>query len=283
MNYEFIWTTTKDDIDLYGLLTPKKHTRIVINIHGTASNFYEMDFVPYFTEALDKIGWSFLSCNNRGAYVLECYQKSGSAVEQFEDCLVDIDAWIAFALSQGFKEIVLSGHSLGTEKVVYYMEKGAYKHKIKGVILLAPADSYGTEEMFQKENKLDLMKEALELKKQGRQEIFLTSTWKSHAGVLQKSAGSFINFFGKDSELSTALPLRNGKKLAFYSRIQVPILVVIGDQHEYTVIPIENALDLMKKENKLTQIVQIKNCSHDFEGHERELAKKVSTFLKEIK
>lgn len=282
MNYEFVWVTTEDGIDLYGLLSPEKCAGVVINIHGTASNFYEMDFVSYFTQAFDKIGYSFLSTNNRGAYVLECYQKSGAAVEKFEDCLLDIDAWIEYAFSKGFKEIVLSGHSLGTEKVVYYMKKGEHRDKIKGVILLAPADSYGTQEHFLKENNVDLMKEAQELERKRRGEVFLTSLWKSHAGVLQKSANSYINFFSRNSELSKALPLRNGKDLAYYRAINVPILVAIGDQTEYTVIPIKDALALMKKENKLTTAYQLKKCTHDFEGKETELASIIVRFLKTL-
>ena|SRR3989338_3438709 len=145
MEYELVWTKTKDDLELYGLLKESAlHKRILINVHGTASNFYEEDFIANFAKELPKIGISVLSTNNRGAYGLEVYQNSGAAIEKFEDCLLDIDAWIEFSIKRGCKEIILSGHSLGTEKVVYYMANGKYRSKVIAVILLAPADSYGS-------------------------------------------------------------------------------------------------------------------------------------------
>ena len=61
-------------------------------------------------------------------------------MENFEDCVVDIDAWIKFALSKGYEKIILMGHSLGTEKIVYYMNKGRYTNKVKAIILLGFAD-----------------------------------------------------------------------------------------------------------------------------------------------
>ena len=62
----------------------------------------------------------------------------------------------------------------------------------------------------------------------------------------------------------------------------MPILVIIGDQKEYTVIPIKEALEALKKENKLASCFQIKDCNHDFEGKEEELNKIIMTFLKEL-
>lgn len=136
---------TEDKVQLYGLyIKPQTSNSIFINIHGTASNFYEEDFIKYLTEDFMENNISMLSTNNRGTGVYDCYAKTGSAVEKFEDCIKDIDAWIEFAIKQKYKKIILSGHSLGTEKVVYYMSNGKYKNKVNGIILLAPADSYAS-------------------------------------------------------------------------------------------------------------------------------------------
>lgn len=284
MKWPIVNVTTKDNLPLYGMLSEaKKSKTLLVNMHGTASNFYEEDFMGEISESLVKNGISVLSANNRGAMVLENYPARGAALENFEDCLLDIDAWIEFALSLGYKYIILQGHSLGTEKAVYYMNKGKHREKIAAVILLAFSDSYGNQMKYLNGKKDVLMPEAKKLVAEGKGEFFLSSDWLSHSGVLPKSAKSYINFFSEGSELSKALPLRKGKNLDYYSRIKIPILAVIGDEKEYTIIPIKEALNLLEKENKLSEVHQIKNCNHDFEGREEELTKIISSFIKENK
>lgn len=281
MHRDIVEIETKDKLPLFGILSrADKSKTILINIHGTASNFYENRFMSQIETALMRESISTLSTNNRGAAVMQVYPHAGAALEHFEDCVLDIDAWIEFALSNGYNSAILQGHSLGTEKVVYYMNKGKNVNKIKAIILLAPADSYGYTKEVCLDNKTfnELIKEAKSLKNKER---FLTARWLCHGEVLPKGADSFLNFFQEGSELSKALPLRQGKNLKMYQEIKVPILVSIGDQKEYTVIPIKEALTVLKKENPRTRCIQLKNCNHDFEGKEEELSKVITDFIKE--
>ncbi|MEK6819175.1 MAG: DUF1749 domain-containing protein [Nanoarchaeota archaeon] len=282
MKCSIIEVETSDSLPLFGLYNKvNKSKTILISIHGTASNFYENYFMTILTEQLSKKDVSSLSTNNRGTSVYQIYPRAGAAIEHFEDCLLDIDAWISYALAQGYKNIILQGHSLGAEKIVYYMSKGKYVKNIKAVILLGPADSYGytTECCLDKKELKDLIEEAKILVSKGNKEVFLRKKWLSHGNVLPKGADSFLNFFTPNSELSKTLPLRQGKDLKMYQNIKVPILVAIGDQKEPTVIPISKALEVLKKENKFAECIQIKDCNHDFEEKEEELTKIILTFL----
>jgi pimeloyl-ACP methyl ester carboxylesterase len=289
MENPFVHVVTADKLDLYGILinAPKKDT-IIINIHGTADNFYDNDFVWQIAETLKLLNISVLSVNNRGSYNLEFYnygpdarRNSGASVEIFEKCILDIDAWIKFALSLGYKKVILEGHSLGTEKVVYYMNKGKYRNKVKAVILLGFSDSYGHHfQQFNKKTRESLLNEAKTLIKNKKNEQFLTNIWLSHAGVLPQSAESYLNFFSDESELSKVFPIRNGSNLAMYKKIKVPILGVIGDQKEYTVIPVKDAIILLKTENKMAKIYQIKSSDHNFSGQEIKLASIIKKFIK---
>lgn len=278
MKYSLVQVETKDKLPLHGLLLEPNKNTIVISIHGTASNFYEDDFTGPLAEVLNKNEISFLSTNNRGAFVLQAYPPRGSAMENFEDCILDIDTWIRFVVSRGYSRIILQGHSLGTEKVVYYMNKGKYKDKISAIILLAFSDSFGNQKEYKKEKLLMLEAKKLIKEKKGYQ--LLTSDWLSHSGELPKNADSYHNFFKENSELSKALPLRKGKNLDFFRKIHAPILAIIGDQKEYTIIPIKEAIKLLTKENTLSECHQIKNCNHCFEGKEQQLAKIIMSFLK---
>ena len=199
MEYPIVEVKTKDNLILNGILfKDSKCKKIIINIHGTASNFYDEPFIKPMALEFPKIGYSFLSTNNRGNSVLtHTWQKCGSAVERFEDCLIDIDTWIEFVLEMGYSEIILQGHSLGTEKIVYYMNNGKYKNKIKLIILLGFSESYGNGIKFMEKtnSKNKLFEEAKRLIKEGRGEQFLTTKWYSHAGLLPKSAESFLNQF----------------------------------------------------------------------------------------
>jgi pimeloyl-ACP methyl ester carboxylesterase len=281
MDYPIVEVETSDKIPLFGLyLEAKNSKKILINIHGTASNFFENYYMTSLSESLLKKGISILSTNNRGASVMQVYPLAGAAIEHFEDCLKDIDVWIEFVLSKGYNEIILQGHSLGSEKVVYYMNKGKYREKIVKIILLGPADSWGYNyELLGKDKMKKLLDESANLVKSGKNEQFLSNIWLCHGGVLPKGADSFINFFQENSELSRALPLRKGKDLEFYQQIKVPILVAIGDEHEYMGISIEEGLKALRNENKLSKCYKLKNCNHDFEDKEEELTKLIVDFI----
>ena len=284
MPYTIVEIETPDNLPLFGLYNKiNKSKTILINVHGTASNFYENYFMVTLAESLEKEGISTLSTNNRGASVMQVYPHAGAAIENFEGCVLDIDAWIDYVLSQGYKNIILQGHSLGTEKVVYYMNKGKNTKKVNAIILLSPADSYGytTEQCLNKKELGELFEEAKMLVSRGDKEVFLRKKWLCHGNVLPKGAGSFLNFFNQNSELSKVFPLRQGKNLKMYQNIKVPILIAIGDQEEYTVIPVKEALVVLKKENSLSKCFQLENCNHDFEGREEELSKIIIDFLKE--
>lgn len=287
MDYPIVQVKTRDEIWLHGLYLHKpQDDAVLINIHGTASNFYEEYFIEVLAKKIKDKNISLLSTNNRGAGVYDAYQEIGAAVEKFEDCLTDIDAWIEFALKDGFKEIILSGHSLGTEKVVYYATNGKYADKVNAIILFAPADSYGSHRVHEgrpnpRAQEIEtLLEKSQKLIAEGKGNEFLPRhAYGSHEGIMPKSAESFVNFLGPDSKVLNALPLAT-EKLETFSKIKVPILAVIGDQNEYTALTTTNALELMRRENPLTETIQIRDCDHDFQGKEEELAEIVLKFLK---
>jgi len=280
VNYPIVKIKTPDDITLFGFLAESETKEtILINIHGTGSCFYAEEFESEFIERLPKKGISVLFTNNRGNYSLESWQGTGCSVEKFEDCLIDINSWIEFVLSKGYKKIILQGHSLGTEKVTYYMERGKYKDSIVGVILLGFADSFGCQMKFLETQKIDPMVNARELAEKGKGNEFITSIRLCHAGVLQKTAESYINCFSENSELSKALPLRKGKDLTYYQNIKVPILGVISDTDEWNEMLGVDTVTLLKNENKNAEIKTISGTDHSFTGKKKELVDIVEEFI----
>lgn len=280
VSYPIVKVKTEDNLVLHGLIndTATKNS-IPIFIHGTSDSFCGEDFIKNLFEELPKNQYAFLSTNNRGASVLKAYQKCGSAVEFFEDSVKDIDAWIKFALDRGYSSVTLIGHSLGSEKVVYYMNKGNFTDYIKSVVLLGPADSFGYHYQELKDKLIDLENEAKSLVKAGKGYQLLTTVWNSHAGVMPQNAESYLNLYSEGSELSKAFPFRENNKLEYFKNINVPVLAVIGDKYEYTVIPIDDAIALMKREKPNANVVQLQDCGHDFVNNEAELLNIINNFL----
>jgi len=213
MKYPIVKTVTSDQIELFGFLAEAggEKDAILIHIHGTSSSFYCEEYARLFAEEFPALGVATLFTNNRGSHVMEAWQNTGAALEMFEDCLLDIDAWVRLAIEDGYRRIFLQGHSLGTEKIVYSMNRGKFTEKVVAVILLGVSDSFGNQARIARTFPADPMKEARRLVDEGKGEQFLTSVWRPHGGGVPQSAASYLNFFSPGSKLSEALPLHRAR------------------------------------------------------------------------
>jgi len=280
MAYPIVEVETVDKLSLFGLLSePSGSKTLYLNIHGSGSSFFCEVFQQVFYDELPKLGIDVLFTNNRGSYSLDSWQDAGSALEIFEESLLDIDAWIEWAVEQGYTKIILSGHSHGTEKVVYYMNNGKYKDKVTALVLMGFCDSVGTQQKFEKTITVNLMAEAKEKVASGKGYEILTGHRRANCGELPISASSYINYFSKDSELSKTTPFRNASPLPMIRNINVPVLATIGDHEEYTIIPITEAMTLLEKENKNIKAHQIIGSNHVYKGYQQDLINLVKQFL----
>jgi alpha-beta hydrolase superfamily lysophospholipase len=208
----------------------------------------------------------------------------GAEHEKFEQCILDLDAWIEFAIERGYSKIILSGHSLGTEKVVYYMNKGKHKNKVSALVLLAPADSprwrqYDDTYHLSGVGKTRLDKaidRAKMLITEGRGSELVVSAYGENSKMI-KTPESLLTFVGNDTEILKTLPFHSGR-LEEYKKIDKPIFAAIGNEEEYTAIPPDKALELMKRENHLTE-THLLDCDHDFTGKEGEISDLVTSFI----
>lgn len=288
MNFPIVRVVTEDGHILHGLIFEphKKTDSIIIHIHGSAGNFYQSSFYPALFGLARDLNVSFLSTNNRGTGVYDTETGTkfrGAAVEIFEECLLDIDSWIEFALSRGYKNIILEGHSFGTNKIQYYILQGKYRSKVKALILLGFTDSYGGQLAYLNKNKInneDVLQEADDLIKQNKP-VNLLSNLFINWGELPQAASSYKNFMSPESELSKILPIE-GKSLPNFAKIKVPILGIVGDRNECTVINPQDAVNLLNRENKLASCYMIRDTDHSYSGKEKELVKLIKYFLKRI-
>lgn len=150
MKYEFVEVITKNNIKLPGMVTDNGNKKCIIYVPGMTGNFFESEFIRNLAAKTSEKGYDFIFSHNQGSFQIMDYKylredgkwKSktiGTAFEDFEECLNDIQAWIDYAISIGKEEIILIGHSKGCNKIVYYLSKND-NSKISKVILLSPQD-----------------------------------------------------------------------------------------------------------------------------------------------
>lgn len=151
LNGNLVKTITADHLELQGFWVDKKSDVAVFHSHGTAGDFYTHAFIELEAQRLADAGVSLLSANNRGHDVYAdirthgdagvSWTQIGGAFERFEDCLLDIAAWIDFLQAHGVKRVILQAHSL-TQKILYYQ---ALKKdpRVAGQIHLSPCNDAG--------------------------------------------------------------------------------------------------------------------------------------------
>lgn len=284
MNMELVRFVTSDGLELEGLLSKpdKKSDKIVIHVHGSVGNFYENKFINNFLVEYAERGWAFLSFNNRGAELerekvitQNGTQKDivcGFLHETFEECIFDIDAAIKFAKDNGYRQIVLQGHSLGCNKVVYYSINKNFEGDL---VLIAPCDlaSMGSDDPAH----IGMMLKAKKLLSEGKGDERLSGFW----GRLNISAHSFVSVWAEDGS-SDLFRYRNGHIVPILASFKNNILVEMGKKDEFIVQEDKcECVDYLKKAFSNANLTAhlIDNTGHDFGGKQREMALNIIDWL----
>lgn len=117
----------------------------VIHCHGSFGNFYQNAFVRVLAGRVQQTGANFLSFNlsahdgvAEGYFSDGGFRYVGASLVDFETCIGDLAGAVSFASGLG-AGIVLSGHSLGCDRIV---AASLHHEWTFPLVLLAPCDSY---------------------------------------------------------------------------------------------------------------------------------------------
>ncbi|WP_239689729.1 alpha/beta fold hydrolase [Rodentibacter caecimuris] len=119
----------------------------MIAITGIHGNFYSNPFYHNIGETLSRHGIDFIYAQTRDAFGkmavinTQTHQKEiiGSFNEDFANAIDDVKAYVDYAEQAGYRRIILAGHSLGANKVIYYLSHTADR-RIAKFVLLSPAN-----------------------------------------------------------------------------------------------------------------------------------------------
>ncbi|NQZ85606.1 MAG: alpha/beta fold hydrolase [Nanoarchaeales archaeon] len=286
LNYTIHNFETSDNLKLYGILnksTSKLNEKtILIHIHGMCGDLFS-GVGQVIAETTHKNKLSSFLINTRGHGIVtsfkqkdkdgnRVYHTGGTAYENFENSVLDIDSAINYLKTLGYKKFILSGHSTGCQKITYYQLKNIKNKSIKALIMLAPGDDLNVE----KKNLGDKFQLVLKKAKEKMKSTVLFTT--EDFGLL--SAKRFYNLFKKTSIEGNLFNYT--KNLEYLQTIKVPILSLIGKQDPYF-------LDTQKAVNNISSNLSNKKSksllvsgNHSYYSFENDLKKEIELFLKTI-
>lgn len=141
----------------------KKSETVVIAITGIHGNFYSNPFYYNIGDTLTAGGIDFIYAQTNDAFgEIQSFNTKtnspeliGSWNEDFNNTDEDIEGYLNFAKDSGYKNIFLAGHSLGANKVIYYLSRHHDKKNVSHFLLLSPANlTWLTKNVTEKERKI---------------------------------------------------------------------------------------------------------------------------------
>lgn len=126
----------------------KKNTdTVMIAITGIHGNFYSNPFYYNIGDTLNSGNIDFIYAQTNDAFgQIETVNVNtgkketiGSWNERFSYTDEDIDAYLTWACKEGYEHIILAGHSLGANKVIYYLSRN-HDPRVEHFFLLSPAN-----------------------------------------------------------------------------------------------------------------------------------------------
>lgn len=271
---------TTDRFHMHGfLIAPKKARTCIVSVHGMTGNFY--GYLKSLEPIIKKVngqGIGYFSINTRGHDYVSSLRsinrkrkrkRGGTRYERFDECVADISGALNALQKLGYKNFILMGHSTGCQKVTYYQYKKKDR-RIRGIIILAPADDYN-----------------LDKKRFGRK--FPIAARKCKALVRKRKGDTMADWiplgFSAQRFLSVADPTKPEARtfnydgqLREFSSVREPILAVFGSKEQFTVKPVKKCLEILAKKSRSRaySMAIIKGADHSFNKHYEELGDTVA-------
>jgi pimeloyl-ACP methyl ester carboxylesterase len=258
---------TNDGVRLTGILRQPRMAKAnacVVLIHGYSGNFYSgiMDFLP---EALAYRGFATLALNMRD-------HDQGPKKNRFEENRYDIAIAVDKMSLLGYKSIFLYGHSMGTNRVLYYMA-ATQDPRIKGILLTGPPGNLfeWNISVFGPETAKSVLRQAQDLVAKGEGDQWMLI----NLGPLGKALYTANHVVSLRGPKTVSDPYKN------ISRISKPILVVHGLADRLANPDIADRLRNSATPKTNVTVVKITGADHRFSNHQEKLVSVITRWMTE--
>lgn len=294
MNINTTFFKATDGVELKGIIYKSKleNKKILISIHGMATNCIKRRD-EIIAQKLNKIDIDFLAFNNRGHDLANYIKKqnsdkeelAGTAYEEISECYNDILGAINYVINNGYNEIYLMGHSLGSTKTVFAYNKLLKDNtdiveKIKGVILLSLVDIPIAVRTYLQEDFSAMVTYAKNMKKEKMEKVLMPETSFIHP----ISVKTFLRYAVENEDINFAKFSDNKYEFRELNNIKVPLFMRWGNDKE---LILQKANELCEKlqskiQNTKLDIGYIDGANHSYTGMGETLAEQIEKFIIKI-
>ena len=253
----------------------------VIGTHGSGGCFYT-SVTGFLCPALPSHGYPALSMN------LRCHDRF-YASSIFEDCEKDLAAGVQFMKEQGYKRIVLFGHSLAVTQILYYMAR-SQEPAVVGLALSAGHDDLRGVSWTYWDKVVDdpraeyerVLAECRELVAEGDGARLIIIPWWRPDPKLnlrqqyrETAAQTFVSYRAPESNCNAS---------AFMPQVTTPSLFI-----SHSVVDTAASPEMMKRLRQLatnarfTDEMEIEGSGHFYVGYEDQLIDAVSGWIDKLR
>lgn len=271
---EIIRVKTKRGLELKGAMYGNTSMdSVVIMMSGICSNVFQNDLLPATGELLSKnniaciIGHAMdaFSCFAYSDFSIKKQRNTGVVFDDFSLVYEDVESYVKYACNLGFKNIILAGHSLGSNKIINYLGNTP-DNLVDYFIVTAPVD------LAHWFNVMPNIKKCIELAQkfvdENRGREILPYLFGGFSPMCAESVLSFYNAFN----LKNCPVISGDGETNSLFNIKINGSFVIGGKDSLTE---DNPKGFMEKINsycknpELNQVIVVPDASHIFyEKHE---------------
>jgi len=258
---------TDDGVKLTGILRQPiigGAKACMVLIHGYSGNFYSgiMSFLP---EALTDRGFATLALNMRD-------HDRGPKKNRFEENRHDVEIAVDKMSLMGYRSIFLYGHSMGTNRVLYYMA-ATRDPRIKGILLTGPPGNLfeWNVSVFGPETAKSVLGQAQDLVAKGKGDQWMLI----NLGPLGKALYTANHVVSLRGPKTVSDPYKN------ISRIFQPVLVVHGLADRLANPDVADRLRNSATPKTNVTVVKIPGANHRFSNHQEKLVSAITRWMLE--
>jgi pimeloyl-ACP methyl ester carboxylesterase len=285
---QLVYVRSTDDIVNGGVMFAASKTSAkpiaVLWIHGWGTNFYSPTYTT-IGRALAGRGYTTMSGNTRmhdlGNVAGHRYGKRirgggywGVASEE----ITDLAAWIDFAADQGFKQLVLVGHSAGWSAVRSYQAE-KQDSRVVGVVLASGAVGAET-----RPTDPDQLEEAKRLMSAGEGDALIRDPKRSFPSYI--SAATFLDIANAPPEFKDFFGVQTQTLNPGVTRIRCPLLAFFGTRGD---VGNDKDLELLKSSIQRqpsgpsrVDTIMIRNADHMYTGEEAQVAQTIAEWIDNV-
>lgn len=277
---EIIRVKTPRGLELKGAMWGSdRMNTVVIMMSGICSNVFQNDLLTSTGGLLSKNNIAFIAGHAMDAFSCIAYsdfstgkQKyTGVVYDDFSLVYEDVEAYVKFARDLGFKNIILAGHSLGSNKIIHYLGNTS-DNFVDYFIVSAPVDLAHWFEVMPN------VKECIELAKKFVDENIGTEILPYlFGGFSPMSAETVLSFYNAFNLKNCPVISNNGETASLFN-IKVNGSFVIGEKDSLTDGNPEGfmvKLNSYCKHPERNQVIVIPDASHIFYGKDKEYAQTI--------